>query len=117
MRLTVLYRPTGQAEYDMIKASGFLRFPPRLPSQPYFYPVTSEAYAKQIARDWNAKDENSGRVGYVLQFHVQSEYVRQYPPHVVGRQQHNELWIPAPELEEFNNHIEGTIEVIAVFRN
>lgn len=28
-------------------------FPPRLPDQPIFYPVLTEAYAVQIARDWN----------------------------------------------------------------
>ena len=28
-------------------------FPPRLPEQPIFSPVTSEAYAAKIARDWN----------------------------------------------------------------
>jgi hypothetical protein len=29
---------------------------------------------------------------------------------------HQEYWIPATELEEFNNHIDGTIELIASFR-
>jgi hypothetical protein len=46
---TTLYRPVGQAEFDLIRASGSRRFPPRLPHQPFFYPVLSEAYATQIA--------------------------------------------------------------------
>ena len=38
----VLYRPVGQAELDLIAASGWRRFPPRLSHQPIFYPVLSE---------------------------------------------------------------------------
>jgi len=52
-QITTLYRPAGQVELDLIQASAFRRFPPRLPEQPFFYPVLSEAYATQIARDWN----------------------------------------------------------------
>src|ERR1700691_5138614 len=66
MELTVLYRPVGRREYELIEAAGFRRFPPRLPEQPYFYLVANEEYATQIARDWNTKDEASGWTGYVL---------------------------------------------------
>lgn len=52
---TTLYRPVGQAEMDLIRASRFREFPPRLPEQPIFYPVLTEEYATQIARDWNTK--------------------------------------------------------------
>jgi hypothetical protein len=48
---TTLYRPVGQGEFDLIKASGFRAFPPRLVDQPFFYPVLSEEYAAIIARD------------------------------------------------------------------
>jgi len=48
----MLFRPVGQREYERIEAASFQRFPPRLPEQPFFYPVTSEEYATQIARDW-----------------------------------------------------------------
>jgi hypothetical protein len=116
MALTVLYRPVGQREYELIQASGLRRFPPRLPGQPYFYPVTSEAYARQIARDWNTKDAASRWVGYVLRFHVQSEFLRRYPVPTVGGSEHQEYWIPADELAEFNDHIEGAIELITFFR-
>ena len=60
MSTTILYRPVGQREYELIEASGFRRFPPRLPEQPFFYPVANEEYATQIARDWNTGDEASG---------------------------------------------------------
>jgi hypothetical protein len=66
MELTILFRPVGQREYELIEATGFRRFPPRLPEQPFFYPVTNAEYATQIARDWNTKDEASGWTGYVL---------------------------------------------------
>jgi hypothetical protein len=33
---TTLYRPVGQAELDLIRASGLRRFPTRLPHQPFF---------------------------------------------------------------------------------
>lgn len=33
---------------------------------PFFYPVTNEAYATELARDWNTKYEASGWTGYVL---------------------------------------------------
>lgn len=56
MQTTVLFRPVGQAERDLIAESGFTTFPPRLPEQPIFYPVTNEGYAAQITRDWNTKE-------------------------------------------------------------
>jgi hypothetical protein len=66
--LTTLYRPVGRKELELIRASGFRAFPHRLPHQPFFYPVLTEEYAVQIARDWNTKDEarlseNQGEVG------------------------------------------------------
>jgi hypothetical protein len=53
IQATTLYRPVGQAEMELRRASGFREFPPRLPEQPIFYPVLTEEYAPQIARDWN----------------------------------------------------------------
>lgn len=46
-----LFRPVGPKELELIKASGWRAFPPRLPDQPIFYPVTNHAYASQIARE------------------------------------------------------------------
>jgi hypothetical protein len=111
-----LYRPVGQAELDLIQGLGFLRFPPRLPEQPIFYPVLSEEYAGQIARDWNTKDERSGFVGYVLRFQVKASFLTRYQPRIVGSSQHQEYWIPAQELETFNDNLLGKIEIIAEFR-
>ena len=86
---TILYRPVGPAELALIAAADFRAFPPRLPEQPIFYPVTNEAYAVRIARDWNVRDSGA---------------------------ECTELWVPAEELDEFNRHIVGDIEIVAEFR-
>src|SRR5260221_4404721 len=117
MELTVLFRPVGEQEYDLIEATGFPRFPPRLPHQPVFYPVTNEDYATQIARDWNTKDEASGWAGYVLRFQIRSPFLRDYPIQTVGSVVHQEYWIPAADLNNFNDQIEGTIGLVVSFRN
>lgn len=110
-----LYRPVGQKEMDLIIASGFREFPPRLPDQPIFYPVLTLEYAEQIARDWNTRDERSGFIGYVLEFQVDAGYLSSRQTRKVGGTQHLEYWIPAEELAEFNRHIAGAIRVIRKF--
>ena len=112
-----LYRPVGAAEFALVRASGFRRFPPRLPGQPIFYPVLNRAYAEQIARDWNAPDPAGGHVGHVLRFAVRRPFVDRYPVQTVGDRTAQELWVPAGELEAFNDQIVGLIEVVAEFRN
>lgn len=116
VELTTLYRPVGQKELDLIRGSGLRAFPPRLPHQPIFYPVLTEAYAIQIARDWNTRDAASGHVGYVTRFRVAASFVTQYPVQKVGNADALELWVPAEELEEFNNQIVGVIEITHEFR-
>ena len=113
---TTLYRPVGQKEFDLVRASGYREFPPRLPEQPFFYPVLNEDYATQIARDWNTKDEGSGFTGYVLRFSVRNEFLNRYEIHVVGDSIHREYWIPAAELVSLNTNIVGSIEVVSEFR-
>ena len=100
---------------ELIRASGFRAFPPRLPSQPFFYPVLNEEYATRIARDWNTKDEFSGYEGHVLRFRVRTEFLSRYDTHVVGSSSHCEYWIPAGDVEELNCNIEGTIDVTQSF--
>jgi hypothetical protein len=109
-----LYRPVGQHELDLIIASGYRAFPRRLPEQPIFYPVLNEAYARQIARDWNTR-HNDPPVGYVTRFHIRAGYLQEFDVHVVGGSQHAEYWIPAEELDEFNRNIVGSIQVIAEY--
>lgn len=113
---TLLFRPVGQKELELIEESGFTKFPPRLDFQPFFYPVLNQEYATQIARDWNTKDAASGYVGYVTMFRVSSDYISKFEVQTVGAAAvHNEYWIPAEQLEEFNANIVGKIEVIDQF--
>src|SRR5438445_10183122 len=102
----VLFRPTGPHELTLIQESRYTAFPPRLSWQPIFYPVLNEQYATQIARDWNARDGNSG---YVTRFHVRGDFLRRYEVHQVGSAIYQEYWIPAEDLEEFNRQIVGKI--------
>ena len=107
-----LYRPVGQAELDLIAKSDYLKYPPRLPEQPIFYPVLNEKYAYEIAEKWNKKSADSGYAGYVTTFEIDDEYISQYYIQTVGASYHQEFWIPAEELENFNQHIIGQIRVI-----
>lgn len=110
---TFLFRPVNQAELDLIEQSGWTSFPPRLPEQPIFYPVTNEEYAIQISKEWNVPAYG---VGYVTRFSVKTVYLTKFKVENVGGQIHNELWVSAEELEEFNSNIVGQIEVTKEFR-
>jgi hypothetical protein len=111
----ILYRPIGEAELRLMAGSGFREFPPRLSHQPIFYPVLDREYAVQIARDWNTKDETSGFAGWVTEFEIDDVAADRYPVQAAGARQHRELWVPAEELAEFNQHIVGPIRVVEVF--
>ncbi len=112
-KYVVLYRPTGPKELDLIKQSGFKKFPPRLPEQPIFYPVLTKEYAIKIARDWNV---SASGIGYVLQFKVRKDFLDKYPVQIAGGNSHQEYWIPAEELENFNQAIFGKIKVIETYQ-
>ena len=112
--VVTLYRPVGSKELAKIEASGGKMFPPRFPEQPIFYPVTNEAYARQIARDWNTKTTDDG-LGHVVRFSVKAEHVALYDRKVVGGREHEEIWVPAEALDAFNAAIVGQIEKIATF--
>jgi hypothetical protein len=113
MRVVTLYRPVGPEELRLIEASGWKRFPPRLPEQSIFYPVVQEEYARKIAREWNVR---SSGAGFVTRFSVDAEYLAQFEVHEVGGREHAEYWIPAEQLEDFNEHLVGLIEVVAKYR-
>jgi hypothetical protein len=112
--IITLFRPVGQKELALIQESGNTAFPPRLSWQPIFYPVLNAEYATKIARDWNARDGNSG---YVTRFQVRKDFIQGYDVHQVGSAIYKEYWIPAEHLVEFNRAIVGKIEVIAEFHS
>lgn len=115
MKTITLYRPVGQIELDLIKTSGYREFPPRLSWQPIFYPVLDYDYACTIARDWNTNDEQNGNVGYVTQFEIPLDYFERFEVQNVGGKNHNEIWVPAEELKEFNRNIIDGIHVVEAF--
>ncbi len=55
-------------------------------------------------------------VGYVTRFEVDDQFASRYPVQQVGGRDILELWVPAEELDEFNRHIVGLIEVVHEFR-
>lgn len=110
-----LYRPVGLTELRLISELNWRAFPPRLPIQPIFYPVLNQEYATHIAQQWNTADPVSGFCGFVLRFEIDDEFAARYPIQVVGGRVHQELWVPAEELDEFNAHILEPIEVVAQF--
>lgn len=107
-----LWRPVGPAELALIRQTGMLAFPPRLPDQPIFYPVLTEDYAVKIARDWNFPASGSG---FVTRFQVKRSFIDQYEVHEAGGRSHLEYWIPAENLDAFNASIVGLIEVVRSF--
>jgi hypothetical protein len=115
MQTKTLYRPVGLEELSLIYDLDLRGFPPRLPDQPIFYPVTNRAYAVQIARDWNAPSDLSGYAGFVTRFELDYDYVAKFTEQQVGDRMHKELWVPAEELAEFNTRIVGHLSLTDSF--
>jgi hypothetical protein len=109
----LLYRPVGLHEMRLVYQADLRAFPPRLPEQPIFYPVLNRPYAEKIARDWNTRSETL--VGFVTRFAVEDAYAARFERRVVGSREHEELWVPAEELADFNARLQGPIEVIGAF--
>lgn len=107
-----LWRPVGPAELELIKQSGMRAFPPRLPEQPIFYPVTTEAYAITIAQDWNVPASGSG---FVTCFEIAKDFLDRYEVQLAGGKAYQDYWIPAEDLDAFNAAIVGEVKVTASF--
>lgn len=92
-----LWRPTGPEELDLVRASGWKAWPPRLPDQSIFYPVLNEQYAIMIARDWNVP---ASGVGYVTRFDADRVFASRYPVRQAGGRDILELWLLAEDLDK-----------------
>ncbi len=108
-----LYRPVGLKEAELILVKG--EFPPRPPEESIFYPYLNAAYAEEVARDRYTRQLTTNYAGFVTEFRVQKSYLEGFKERVVGDEYHTELWIPAAQLDEFHQHIEGKIEITAAF--
>ncbi|MDH3944213.1 MAG: hypothetical protein OEV06_08985 [Anaerolineae bacterium] len=109
----LVFRGVGPEEFELIKQSGYDKWPPRKPEQPIFYPVTNKQYAEEIASKWNAKADG---IGYVLKCRVAKSFLDNYEVHQVGASHHTEWWIPAEDLDQFNANIVGSIEMVSEHR-
>lgn len=107
-----LWRPVGPEELALIEQAQMRAFPPRLPEQPIFYPVTTRDYAIKIARDWNVRASGAG---FVTRFEVDRAFLDAYEVQTAGGMAHQEYWIPAEELDAFNAAIVGMIDVTNSF--
>jgi hypothetical protein len=56
-------------------------------------------------------------VGYVTQFRVRTDFLERYSVQTVGGSDHQEYWIPAEDLAEFNKNIVGGIRVVEQFKS
>ena len=111
----ILYRPVGLEEMRLVVETDLRAFPPRRADQPIFYPVLTPEYAVEIASDWNTKDVASGFAGYVTRFEISDTYAVRFERRRVGARRHEELWVPADDLETFNSEIVGPIAVTSAF--
>ena len=74
--------------------------------------MCNERYAVEIAERWNARDDGGG---FVTRFEVRAEVLAAYTRQTVGARHHEEYWIPAEDLEAFNESIVGRIAVVRGF--
>lgn len=111
-RTTTLWRPCNDAELALVADTNWRRWPPRLFWQPIFYPVLNESYATEIARGFQVP---AFGVSHVTRFEVDEVYLAKFEVQRVGSKTSLEYWIPADELEEFNDHIVGTIQIVATY--
>jgi hypothetical protein len=115
VELVTLYRPVGVEELELIIDTYMKRFPPRLYWQPIFYPVLNFKYATEIAERWNMGDIDSVGAGFVTAFEISEQYFKQFPIQTVGLDYHKELWVPAEQLNVFNDEIVNGIRVEKAF--
>lgn len=52
----------------------------------------------------------------MTRFAVDSAFLERYPVRPAGGRTILELWVPAEDLPEFNDHIVGRIKVVREFR-
>lgn len=112
VRTLTLWRPVRPEELELIRQGGMTAFPPRLPEQPIFCPVTTEGHAIKIARDGNGKASGSG---FVTRFEVRESFLSGHKEQDAGGRAHREHRIPAEDLPAFNDAIAGPIEVTHSF--
>lgn len=107
-----LYRAMGPGQLLNIQKSNWKSLPARLPNQAFFYPLTSLTLARNIARQWNL--QRSG-AGFVVEFSVNSRFLKTYPKDELAGGEGYEYLIPAHDMDELNTQLIGPIHVVDAF--
>jgi hypothetical protein len=108
----ILFRPVGVSELGLLAKNGFRRFPPPTAEKQAFCPMLAFDDARRVAEQSNTKDRKSGFAGFVTRFEVADDYVRRLEPGAPGGRWTRGFRVPLSELENFNRHIIGTIEIV-----
>jgi len=112
VKIITCYRPCGPKELELVACSNYKEWPPRLPDQPFFYPVTNEKYAVELTQ-WNVKDYG---IGFVTEFLVNESFMGNYDIQCVGAGYHTEWWVPADHLDMLNANIIGGVKVVGEYK-
>ena len=107
-----LYRAMGPGQLLSIQKSNWQSLPARLPDQAFFYPLTSLSLARNIARQWNL--QRSG-AGFVVEFSVNSRFLKTYPKDELVGGEGYEYLIPAHDMDELNTQLIGPIHLVDAF--
>ena len=51
----------------------------------------------------------------MLRFEVRKSFLDRFQRKTVGARRHEEFWIPADQVDEMNDNIVGTIELVATY--
>ncbi len=104
-----LFRPVGEKEFRLIQQNGFKSFPARIPGRREMNLALNKEYAAQIASKRSTQDNRN----YVLELEADDSYISWFNTKTADG--HQELNIPAEQIDEFNSHIIGLISVAGVF--
>ena len=101
-----LYHPVTPEELDQIKRSNWTELPSPREGE-YFYPVPNPLYANDIT--WGAYEPEGA---YVVKFNVPAEYLSRYRMETVDARWQAAYVVPVTDLDDFNRHVVGVIEVV-----
>ena len=107
--VTTLYCAVSPQELEAIKCLRWKSFPARDKEEAGFYPVLNRPFALQKARDWTLPAWGEG---YITCFRIAALYVRNFEVQTLSGEVHEELWVPAEELDTFNKNIVGKIQLL-----
>lgn len=110
-----LYRPVGLYEMSKILDLKGEEFPKEFFNHSLCRVIVNLDYALKVARDWNAKDRNSGYAGFVIEFEVNKSFIDNYTVQCVGKNNGLEYLIPANQISIFNYNIKGKIKIQDAF--